>query len=71
MAEDSDVEIIIYKIKGEKIKTIFNDHVYENQTTTAIWDGKNESGKRISSGIYLYKLETQTTIETKKMLLLK
>ncbi len=71
LAEESDVEVIVYNIKGEKIKTIFNDHVYEDQTITAIWDGKDESGKRVSSGIYLYKLQTETITETRKMLLLK
>ncbi len=71
LEEESDVEVIVYNIKGEKIKTIFNDHVYEDQTTTSVWDGKDGSGKQVSSGIYFYKLQTQTVTQTRKMLLLK
>ena len=71
LAEDSDVELIIYNIKGERIKSIFNDHIYEDQITTAIWDGTDKTGKQVSSGVYFYKLITDTKDYSRKMLLIK
>ena len=71
MQEDSDVEVIIYNVKGEKVKTIFNDHVYADQITSVIWDGNDENGKQVSSGVYFYKLITDNKVYQKKMLLVK
>jgi len=41
------------------------------QITTAVWDGKDINGKQVSSGVYCYKLITNTTEYQKKMLLVK
>ena len=71
LQEDSDVEVIIYNVKGEKVKTIFNDHVYADQTRTVVWDGNDANGKQVSSGVYFYKLITETKEYQKKMLLVK
>ena len=71
LAEDSNVELIIYNAKGKKVKTIFNDPVYADQINSAIWNGKDASGKQVSSGIYFYKLITETQEYQKKMLLVK
>lgn len=57
-----------YNIKGQKIKQylIFNDQ------SSIMWDGTNQTGKQVSSGIYYYKLSIDNDIiETKKMLLMK
>ena len=35
------------------------------------WDAKNESGEKVSSGVYLYQLETKSGIISKKMMLMK
>jgi len=76
----SDVEISIYNIKGQKIKTLINTHL-EKGKHNAFWNGKDNSGKQVSSGIYLYKLSTkggsssggkaENRTVVKKMLLLK
>ncbi len=72
LEEDCDVELIIYNIKGAKISTIFNDHVYANDITSAVWDGKDEMDKQVSSGVYLYKLNVNGNTEAvKKCLLIK
>ncbi len=71
LEEESDVELIIYNVKGARIRTIFNDHVYANDITSAVWDGKDAEGKQVSSGVYLYKLITETKEYQKKMLLAK
>ncbi|MDP8200717.1 MAG: T9SS type A sorting domain-containing protein [Candidatus Tenebribacter burtonii] len=71
LEEDSDVELIIYNVKGEKIKSIFNDHIYTDQVNSVVWDGKDASGKDVASGVYFYKLITDTNEYNKKMLLVK
>ncbi|MDP8200852.1 MAG: T9SS type A sorting domain-containing protein [Candidatus Tenebribacter burtonii] len=71
LEEENDVEVVIYNIKGEKIKTIFKDHVYADHNIITVWDGNDTSGKQVSSGIYFYKLKTENHEKTKRMILLK
>ncbi|MDP8204374.1 MAG: T9SS type A sorting domain-containing protein, partial [Candidatus Tenebribacter mawsonii] len=71
LEEESDVEVIIYNVKGEKVKTIFNAHIYADGVITVIWDGNDVTGKQVSSGVYFYKLITETKEYQKKMLLVK
>ncbi len=69
-----DAELIIYNIKGQKIKqySIFNPSNAEQVSQSSItWDGRNESNQPVSSGIYFYKLERKNISEIKKCLLLK
>jgi hypothetical protein len=67
---DSQVKIYIYNIKGEKIKILTNDNLKSGQHNL-IWDGRDENNKPVSSGIYLYKMETDNYFEIKRAILLK
>ncbi|MBT4333517.1 MAG: T9SS type A sorting domain-containing protein [Candidatus Cloacimonetes bacterium] len=71
LAEDSNVELTIYNVRGEKVKTIFTDHVYSDQINSVVWNGNDANGKHVSSGIYFYKLKTGTREYNKKMLMVK
>ena len=64
-------EIVIYNMKGEKIRTLFSDEINGNEVMSVTWDGKDEAEKEVSSGLYFYQLETAEKSYTKKMLLLK
>jgi len=63
-----DTELVIYNIKGQKIK----QYSILNIQSSIVWDGTDENGKNVSTGIYFYKLKVDNkTIATKKCLLLK
>lgn len=64
------VVISVYDMLGRKIKTLLNDDLYVGRHTLS-WDGKNDNGKIVSSGLYLYRLDAGNTSLTKKMLLIK
>jgi hypothetical protein len=66
----SDVSLKIYDILGREVKTLSAgklDAGYHG----VIWDGKNEAGSAVSSGIYFYKLKAGETIISRKMVLLR
>jgi hypothetical protein len=68
---DSAINLTIFNIKGQKINTLAN-----NEFTTGIhsitWDGDDETGKSVSSGVYYYQLNVNGKSEAvKKCLLLK
>ncbi|MBC8525279.1 MAG: T9SS type A sorting domain-containing protein, partial [Candidatus Cloacimonetes bacterium] len=78
-ASPGQAEIRIYNIKGQLVKTLTpmtNDQcpMTNDQCpmTSVIWDGKDERGKIVSSGIYFYQFKLgDKVIDTKKCLLLK
>jgi hypothetical protein len=65
------VELTIYNIRGQKTKILINES-FESGTHSAIWNGTDDTGKAVSSGIYLYQMKAGNKIsETRKMLLVK
>ena len=68
---DSEAEISIYNIKGQKVKTLTQNE-FTKGNHSIIWNGENEFGNPVSSGIYFYKLYVNGKTEVmKKCLLLK
>ena len=64
-------ELIIYNLKGQKLKTFSNLQIDKSPNQQITWNGTDENGKSVSSGIYFYKLKTGKYIVTKKMILMK
>ncbi|MBA7582920.1 hypothetical protein ES708_24858 [subsurface metagenome] len=64
------VDLVIYNIMGQKIREL----VAEKMTPgvhSVVWDGKDDAGMAVSSGIYLLRLKAGNAVETKRMLLMK
>lgn len=70
ISSDSEVELSIFNIKGQKIKTLCNDKLKPGDHAYS-WNGKDKNNLSVSSGIYLYKLTTGTKEITKRMVLIK
>ena len=64
------VSINIYNMKGQLVKTLVNEHL-EAAFHNAVWNGKDNSSKTVSSGIYFYKMKSSSYTSTKKMILMK
>jgi hypothetical protein len=70
LPHDGWVKLSIYNVKGEKV-TALVDKWEATGHKTVIWDGTNENGGKVVSGIYFYKLEAEDFTATKKMVLLR
>ncbi|HIE27821.1 TPA: T9SS type A sorting domain-containing protein, partial [Candidatus Poribacteria bacterium] len=75
LASDSSVSISIYNAKGQLIRTLHlgyqNAGVYATRGKAAYWDGKDNLGEKVSSGVYFYTLRTGEFISTRKMVIVK
>ena len=71
LAEKSDVEITIYNVLGEKVKTLIKEKDILPGDYDLTWDGKDESGNSVASGVYFYKMNSTKKNEVRKMLLVK
>ncbi len=69
--EDADVEINIYNIKGQKVKTLLNERVLKG-SHNVIWSGVDDNNTPVGSGVYFYKLKADNrTISVNKCVLIK
>jgi len=69
--QSGKVALSIYNIKGEKIKTLINEFKQTGKHAV-VWNGKDNNGKTVSSGVYFYKLSINGKSKAiKKCLLLK
>jgi predicted deacetylase len=64
------VKLIIYDIKGQPVKTLINENQVPGQRTI-FWNGKNDRGRLVSTGIYFYRLHLNKLTKTKKLLFIK
>jgi hypothetical protein len=62
--------IEIYNVLGALIAVPFDDAVQAGEHQV-VWDGRNQNGETVASGVYLYKLVTDSYSEARKMMLLK
>jgi flagellar hook assembly protein FlgD len=63
--------IKIYDLTGKEVKTIISTQLLSRGDQQVIWDGTNNFGKEVSSGIYLYLIQTEHFSQTKKLLIIK
>ena len=70
LSENANVKIIVYDINGREIKVLVNDTESAGNKST-IWDGTNNFGEHVSTGLYFYKIQAADFVKTKKMVLLK
>jgi hypothetical protein len=67
----TNVSLKVYNVAGQLTRTLVNDMKTPGQVHTATWDGRNDAGQSVSSGVYFYKLVAGDFVQTKKMVLLK
>ena len=51
------VNLSVYNMLGQRIKTIEDGVIHENGFYSAAWNGEDENGRKVSSGIYFYRLK--------------
>lgn len=75
LSEAADVRLNIYSATGTLIRTFELGHqpagIYQNPSRAAYWDGRNELGEEVASGVYFYTLSAGDFTATRKMLIRK
>ena len=75
LGKSANVEITIYDTYGTVVRHLELGHqsagYYTSRNHAAYWDGKNDFGERVASGIYFYQLQADTISPLRKMVILK
>ena len=75
LATDANVTLTIYNVNGVPVRALDLGHqpagVYHARNHAAYWDGRNEQGERVASGVYFYTLSAGDFTATRRMLIRK
>ena len=75
LANSSDVQIVLYNTRGIAIRRLALGHqpagYYTTRSRAAYWDGRNNLGERVATGVYFYQLQTDNLSLLRKMVILK
>lgn len=64
------VELTIYDVTGRRVRTLVNEARGAGRHEV-VWRGEDDNGRRVASGVYLYRLRSGSYVETRRMTLLK
>ena len=75
LAEDTDVSIRIYNTSGRLVRVLDLDYrnagTYMSKNRAAYWDGRDENGEPVASGVYVYAIQAGNFTAVRKMVILK
>jgi len=70
LVQTGQTRLSIFDVRGMLVRRLLDENLSAGPHT-AVWDGKNGSGRAVSSGTYLYRLESGPVVQVRKMLLLR
>ncbi len=70
LAKESKVELVVYDLLGREVRKLVNDNKSSGRYTVT-WDARDNFGRPVSTGIYLYRIRAGDFMEIRKMTLLK
>ncbi len=75
LADAAEVKVSIYAADGSLVRTLSLGHqapgAYRSKSRAVYWDGRNDTGESVASGVYFYTLEAGSFNATRKMLIMK
>lgn len=73
LPEIAHIRLAIYSLSGQEIRRLVHTYDHSPGHYTVVWDGRDDAGRAVATGIYLYRLEAidRGFVETKRMLLLR
>jgi hypothetical protein len=71
LARNGQVRLQVFNVAGHLVKTLINGTMPAKRNHEVVWNGLDEAGNRVTSGVYFYQLVTDELTATKKMALLK
>jgi len=70
LPEKGMVELVVYDVLGREVKKLVHSAMHPGNHI-ARWNGKNQLGQDVGTGMYFYRLKTKDFVKTRKMILLK
>ena len=71
LAEAARVELVVYDLSGRQLRALASDRAFAAGTHEIAWDGRDDAGHDLASGVYFYRLRAADFVACKRMVLLK
>ena len=70
LPQPSEVKVEIFDMLGKRVQTLVNQHQSAGRYSV-VWDGRDEKGQLVSSGVFIYKLRAGSFVQSRKMVVLR
>ena len=70
LAQQTELELAIYNLLGQKVAALLDQRRPAGEHVVS-WNGRDETGAELASGVYVYRLRTESHVATRKLLLLR
>ena len=70
ISQSNEIELVIFNLLGKEVKQLVSKKV-EPGKYKVVWNGKDNLGNEVSSGVYFYRLKTEQVLKQKKLILLR
>ncbi len=71
LPHEEQVILEIYNVLGQKIKTLINNEMYRTGYHNIEWNGRNNTGESVASGMYIFRLQASNKVKIRKSILMK
>jgi hypothetical protein len=71
LAQAGHVSLRIYDVAGRQVRLLVNERLAARANHQVVWNGLDDSGNRVSSGVFFYRLDAPSFTSTRKMVVLK
>ncbi|MCA9732344.1 MAG: T9SS type A sorting domain-containing protein [Deferribacteres bacterium] len=71
LPHNSEVSLYVFNVRGQKIKTLVQNEKQQPGRYKVKWDGLDDNGVSVASGLYFYKLQTEKFVKSRKMSLIR
>jgi hypothetical protein len=69
LTDATRVRLDVYNVLGQQVRSLVND-LQTPGFKSVVWDARNDHGAHVSSGVYFYRIQIDSFVKTRKMLLL-
>lgn len=71
LSRPTQVFLKIYNVMGQEVRAVLNGSIMSAGEHHVVWNGLNNAGAQVSSGVYLYRLTAGDVVKTRRMILMK